>query len=187
MNGVVGHWKRVFSDWRYSILALAIALFFYLFNVALLNYQTLISFFPYTTVLGFGELFFSLSLGLKDIIEFSSFISLIFISVLIGVLFSLIFYKSKLTKKVETKETGFISTLGIILAAFVPGCAACGIGLASALGISGAFLGALPFKGIELSVASIALLIIAIFKISNSSCKVMLNNKNLKMKGGLRE
>ncbi len=184
MNEVVRHWKKVFGNWRYGFLSLVIALGFYLFNVILVNYQTLFSFFPYLSVLEFTELFFYLSVGLKEVMELSSFISLIVVSILLGVLFSLIFYKAKLTRNFDVEGTGFISSLGIFLAAFVPGCATCGLGLASALGLGGAFFTVLPFKGIELSIVSMVLLVIAIFKISNSSCNIMSEKK---MKGGIRE
>src|SRR3989344_2080973 len=99
-------------------------------------------------------------------------------------LFSLIFYKLAVLNGRGDKKIGLISSIGIILGAFAPGCAACGIGLASVLGLGGAFLAAFPLEGLEFSIIAIIMLSIAIFKTSNSSCNIMLNRK---MKGGNRK
>ncbi len=177
-------WKRVFSNWNYLILGIIIALLFYSLNVIIADYKTLFSFYSSLGFLGTINFFFSLLIGFKETIKMSSYISLLVISLLLGMLTSLIFYKANVIKGNSTKNIGLISGIGIILGAFIPGCAACGIGLASALGIGGAFLTFLPLKGLELSILSILILTIAIFKISEDSCKIMFNKK---MKGGRKE
>ena len=173
-------WKRVFLNFKYSLLAIIIAILFYAFNVFIANYKTLISFSSYLGFFGTIKFFFILMLGFKNLIIFSSFISLILISLLFGIFFSLIFYRIINLKKFDKKH-GFISGLGILLGAFAPGCAACGIGLASILGLSGAFLTILPFKGLELSILAVILLTIAIFKTSKDSCKLMITKNERRL------
>lgn len=94
-------------------------------------------------------------------------------------LFSLLFYKAR-SLKGEKKGFGIISSIGFFLGAFAPGCAACGIGLASLLGVSAATLSFLPFGGLELSIIAILIIGFAIYKVSDNSCKI--NYK--KLKGG---
>ncbi len=173
-------WKRVFGNFKYLLLAIIIAILFYALNVFIANYKTLINFYPSLGLLGTIKFFFTLMFGFYNLILFSSFISLIIISLLLGILFSLIFYKLNFLKG-DGKKLGFISGLGAFLGAFAPGCAACGIGLASVLGLSGAFLTLLPFKGLELSILAIVILGIAIFKTSNDSCKIMLKKNERRL------
>lgn len=184
MKNEMRHWVRVFSNWKYAILALVISFLFYSLNVFIANYRALIDFSPSFSFFGSLKFFFSLMMGFKEAIKFSSFISLIIISLMLGILFSLVFYKLAVLKGKEDKKTGFISSIGVLLGAFAPGCAACGIGLASVLGFGGAFLAAFPLGGLEFSLIAIIMLSIAIFKTSNSSCNIMLDKK---MKGGNRK
>ena len=169
--------KRVFSNIRYIFLAMIIAILFYALNVLIANYKTITSFYLSLGFLGTIKFFFILMFGFYNLILLSSFISLVIISILLGMLFSLISYKIISLKNFD-KKYGFIPSLGVLLGALAPGCAACGIGLASTLGLSAVFLTFLPLKGLELSFLSILLLIIAIFKTSNNSCKIMFKNKN---------
>ena len=184
MNKMFRFWKEVFSHFKYITSTLIIALLFYSLNVVILNFRTILSFYSYLGFLGSIKLFLSFLIDLEETIKIGSFISLIIISMLLGLLFSLISYKTNTLKKANNKSLGFISSIGVILGVLAPGCAACGIGLASSLGISAVFLSLLPLKGLELSIFSIVLLMIAIFKISSDSCKVMFN-KNVK--GGKRK
>ena len=184
MKNEIMHWKRVFADWRYIISALVISFLFYAMNVFIANFGTLVDFYYSLGFFGSLKFFFFFIVGFKETIRFSSFISLIVISLMLGMLFSLIFYKLAVLNGRGDKKIGLISSIGIILGAFAPGCAACGIGLASVLGLGGAFLAAFPLEGLEFSIIAIIMLSIAIFKTSNSSCKIMLNKK---VKGGNRK
>ena len=67
-----------------------------------------------------------------------------------------------------------LSGIGLFLGAFAPGCAACGVGLAAALGLGAGFLSFLPYKGLELSIIAIIILGYAIIKTTNSmyTCKI---------------
>ncbi|MDO8508156.1 MAG: hypothetical protein Q7S27_00560 [Nanoarchaeota archaeon] len=180
MKNELKHIVKVFSNIKYVLLALVVAVMFYSLNVFIANYRAIIDFYSILGFIGSIKLFISLMIGFRDIIKISSFVSVLIISLMLGMLSSLIFYKVKIIGG-KDKGTGLFSSLGILLGAFAPGCAACGIGLASALGVSSVFLAVLPFDGLELSILSIVILSIAIFKTSNSSCKVMLKQK---MKGG---
>jgi len=123
-------------------------------------------------------LFFSLLLGFKDTVLLSSFISIIIISILFGMLVSLLTYRKKLQFN-KINNVGFISGIGLILASFVPGCAACGVGLASVIGLSAGFLTFLPYKGLELSILSIIILATAIIQVTNKlyKCNIVLKNE----------
>jgi len=178
---MIGFWKRVFGNFKYSLLAIFIAISFYALNVFIANFRALINLYSSLGFLGTIKLFFILMLGFYNLILFSSFISLVIISLLLGMLFSLIFYKINILKG-NGKKFGLISIIGAFLGAFAPGCAACGLGLASILGLSGAFLTFLPFKGLELSILAIVILGIAIFKTSNDSCKIMLKKNERRLK-----
>jgi len=158
-------WKDVFSDWKYLSLAIIIALFFYSLNVFISDYNTLISFYSQLGLLGSIKLFFTFFVGFKSTTFLSVYISLIALSILLGMLFSLIAYKTKMIKSIS-KKTGFFTTTGIFLGIIAPGCAACGVGLLSLFGIGAATLSFLPFDGLELSAISAVILLILVFKIT---------------------
>ena len=95
-------WKKVFSNWKYVALSVIIALTFYSFNVFMKNYNSLISFYNQFGLLESIKLFFSFFIGFKETTLIISFISLILITILFGLLFSLITYKTKMIKLEET-------------------------------------------------------------------------------------
>ncbi|MEK6843867.1 MAG: hypothetical protein AABX83_00415 [Nanoarchaeota archaeon] len=169
--------KRVFSNVKYVFIAIIISILFYSLNVLIANYKTIIDFYLSLGFFGTIKLFINLAMGFYNSILLSSFISLVAISILLGILSSLIFYRINILKQAMGKSS-FLATLGTFLGIFAPGCAACGLGLASTLGLSAVFLAFLPLKGLELSFLAIIILTIAIFKTSNDSCKIMIKNKN---------
>ena len=177
-------WRDVFGKWQYSLLALFIAVFFYSLNVLISGWRSLIGFYSSAGFLKAINLFFILFVGFKDIITTSSFVSLVVISILLGILFSMLVYKAHFNFSSTDKEAGIIGGIGIFLAAFVPGCAACGIGLASALGLGAGILTFLPYKGIELSIIATFIIGITIFKISKEMyiCKISQISVNKKIK-----
>tara|TARA_Y100000310_G_scaffold77162_1_gene73716 strand:+ start:3042 stop:3581 length:540 start_codon:yes stop_codon:yes gene_type:complete len=158
-------WKKVFSNWKYVALTIMITLVFYSLNVLIVSYNSLISFYKQSGFLKSINLFLNFLIGFKSTVLLYSFISLILISVLFGLLFSLIAYKTKIIKSISGK-TGFFVTTGIFLGVLAPGCAACGVGLLSLFGISAAALEFLPYDGLELSILSIIILLGLIFKIT---------------------
>lgn len=184
MKREIRYWARVFGDFRYLVFALIMAVLFYALNVFIANFRTVVDFYPSLELFGSLNFFLSLMVGFKDVIRISSFISLIVISLMLGMLFSLMVYKINILNGGGNKGLGFVSSIGIFLGAFAPGCAACGIGLASVLGLGGAFLAVLPLKGLEFSILAIIIIGIAIFKTSKDSCKIMTVKK---LKGGRGE
>jgi hypothetical protein len=169
-------WKKVFSNWKYVALSVIIALTFYSFNVFMKSYNSLISFYNQFGLLESIKLFFSFFIGFKETTLIISFISLILITILFGLLFSLITYKTKMIKSISGK-TGIFTTTGIFLGILAPGCAACGVGLLSLFGIGAATLSFLPYNGLELSMLAIFILSFSTFEITKDikkeiSCEV---------------
>ncbi len=158
--------KDVFSNFRYVVLSFVVALLFYALNVLIANWRALASFYPSLGFFGTFKLFLLFMVGFINLVKLHSYISLIIISILLGILFSLIYYKSVVIRGVGNRKLGFFASLRVLLGAIAPGCAACGIGLVSALGLGGDFLAVFPFDGLELSILAIALLGIAIYKAS---------------------
>lgn len=172
---------KVFGNIGYLALAVVTALIFYLINVLITSYGELSSFFLVSGFLSTLRLFFEISfLTFWYTVRFHSFISLIIISILVGMLVSLITYKTITIKEKSEKRTSLIATIGIFLGILAPGCAACGIGIISALGLGAATITFLPFEGLEISALSIAILLFANWRISKDllepeTCKIQLN------------
>jgi len=185
LKEVLETWKSIFSNWKYVALALIFGFLFYEFNVFSANWVTIPSFYQTSGFVKTAKLALTLTTGFRETIQLHSYISLILLSFLFGLLFSLITYK---TAKIKTTlEGGALTSIGIFLGVLAPGCAACGIGLLSLLGLSTAFLAFFPFDGFELSILSIGILSFSVLKISEkihngNVCKI--NAK--KMKGGFK-
>jgi len=96
-------WKLVFGNWKYTLSAIIVALGFYSLNVLIANYTNLVSFYSSLGPLGTVRFFFILALGFGALIKTHSFISLIIVSILFGMLLSLTVYKIKILK-VEIKR-----------------------------------------------------------------------------------
>lgn len=180
--------KDIFRKPKYLGLAILIALVFYSFNVLILNYENFILIYHLLGFFGFVKSLPAFFLGFRNLVFTSSFVAIILISVLVGVLFSLIYYRTKMIKEYSGKR-GFLSSSGIFFGILAPGCATCGLGLLPLLGISSAFLTFLPFDGLELSFAAIVILSFSTFKLTKDInkgiyCEVPMTKK---MKGGQNE
>ncbi len=179
-------WKTVFSNFRYLLLTLFIGFVFYLFNVFIANYANILSFYEVLSFNNYINFLYSLVFDFVKIISLSSFIFILIISIFFGIFFSLIVYKSN-SKIRLSKKTNFFGGLAVFLGIFAPGCAACGIGLVTLLGLGAGFLSFLPYDGVELSILSIIVLCFTIFKISKdlTICEVCkIDIRKIKMKGG---
>lgn len=166
--------KMVFSEKKYFLITVVIAFLFYSLNASVGNISLIFN--SYSS-LGFFRViafYFTLVFGYVSTIKLTSFITLIVISILFGVLFSLVIYKAVILKSTQKSKLGFVTSIGIFLGVAAPGCAACGIGLLPLLGVSAAGLSFLPFQGIELSFAAIAILIFSIVQFSNKliTCEI---------------
>ena len=167
-------WKRVFTNWKYLTATIITAVVFYSFNVLISSWKNLIVFYSSFGFFKTVKFLFILWIGFKSTVILHSFISLIIVSILLGMLISLIFYKLRFNI-LRDKKASFFGGVGIFLAAFAPGCAACGIGLASVLGIGAGFLAFLPYDGLELSIASIGILSFTMVSITKNMyvCKTI--------------
>src|SRR3989338_9381740 len=175
---IFGTWRKVFTNWKCLAVTIIIALSFYSANVFVSSWSSLKGFY---STLGFFQtikFFFILFAGFKETIMFHSFISLIIISILFGMLFSLVEYKVRIGQGTGGKKVGLFGGIGLFLAAFAPGCAACGVGLASALGIGAGALSFLPYGGFELSIASIGILGFTIVNVTKNMYVCKLKNLN---------
>lgn len=161
--------KKIFQQSKYITLSIIIATIFYLLNVIIINFKNIISIF---NSLGFVEVlksFYTFSKLLYQSIEIQGFISLIIISMLTGILLSLLIYRYKhINKESNVKIT---TSIGLFLGIILPGCASCGIGLAAILGLSSSLL-FLPLKGLEISILAIIIISYSIIKTSKAISKV---------------
>jgi hypothetical protein len=173
--------KSVFSKPKYLAITLIVALLFYEINVIIANWSTISSFLSNSGVMATLKILPTLSYGFKEIITKSSFITLVIVSILFGMLVSIISYKASYNVSTN-KKLGILGTIGLFLGALAPGCAACGIGLATTLGLGTAFVTILPYKGLELSILAILILGFTIIKTSQNltSCNINLKpNKSI--------
>ena len=111
---------------------------------------------------------------------FFTLLSFVIISILFGIYICLVTYKFNLIKAMKKKKGNSISFwgyFGLIAGVFGAGCPSCG-------SLMFAFFGAplalmyFPFKGFELRILSIIILIIAIYFLGrsiNNSCKIKQN------------
>ena len=161
-------WKTIFSNMNYIFLAIIIALGFYIFNVLIFSFKTLIAVYHSFGLNKTVQFFVISAIGFKSVTMIHSYIGLIVTSILLGIFFSLIVYKIRVGLQNAKTGSGFLGWTGAVLALLVPGCAACGIGLVSILGIGGAFIYLLPYEGFELTLISISFLIIAILSLTKN-------------------
>jgi hypothetical protein len=161
-------WKKIFSRWEYSLEAITIAITFYTLNAIIPNWDALRSIYETTTITKAIIYLVTLSIHFGETIAFHSYVSLIIISILLGILFTLITFKVKNHERGENAKAGVIGsvggTIGVTLATLAPGCAACGVGLISALGIGAGAIQIFPYDGLELSVLAIIILGVTIIK-----------------------
>lgn len=172
--------KLVFYNWKYITLSVIVAILFYTFNVFISNYK--IVFFSMTSYsfLDNFRFYFNLIMGYGNTMILSSFVTLIIISVLFGVLVSLITFKIRMIKSFENHKLGVFASVGILLGILAPGCAACGLGLLPLLGLSATSLYFLPFKGLEISIIAILILGFAIFQISRNITECKITSRKVK-------
>ena len=170
---------RVFSKIKYVILALVFGFLFYLLNFIITALDNITSFYRIQGLTEIAKFTYTLFINFKGGILLSSFISMIVLSFLTGLLFSLVLYKVNLRKNISS-DTSILGGIGMFLSIFAPGCAACGLGLAAFFGLT-AGLATLPLKGLEISILAMIILIISIFKFSynlfDDACSIDFHNR----------
>ena len=151
-------------------MALSGALLFYLLNVIVSDFyelrQIANNYNSFTSL----KLVFNYFIGFPKTIEpYSAFIIFI-IALLFGSYIALATFKTSQVQKIKDRSS-FIGGVGVFLGFVTIGCAACGIGLASLLGLGGAFI-TLPFRGTEILVISLALLLYANWSVSKKITQI---------------
>ena len=179
---VLGVWKKIYGNWKYVLALVLISGFFYSLSALIQNhsYRVIIENYSLLGFLGSVKFFFTLLIGFHATVYMTSFVSIILISLLSGMLFTLIFYKTRASIKHSSKKTNSFAAVGVFMGLAVPGCAACSVGLLTLIGVSAAFLGSLPFEGLELSVLAVLVLAVSVFYTSKGlleckTCQIQLN------------
>jgi uncharacterized protein YacL len=139
------------------------ALFFYLASVIITDFNELKLILIYSQFITL-KMVAAYFIGFPSTIGLFSAISMFVIAFLFGSYIALAVYKTRQVKKFRDNPT-LIGSAGIFLGILAPGCAACGLGLASLFGLSG-FIVALPYHGLEISVLAFILLGYANYNLS---------------------
>ncbi|MEK6925462.1 MAG: hypothetical protein AABW71_04475 [Nanoarchaeota archaeon] len=161
--------REVYSKPFYIFVALAGMLLFYLLEVIISDFSDL-------RIISNGQgslktLFYYFT-GYPVTLDSYSVFFLFAITLLFGSYLALATYK---TTQLSSAKFSFLGSIGLFFGFLAPGCAACGIGLASILGIGGAVI-SLPFGGKEISLLAFILLGYANFrvarKINQNTCSI---------------
>ena len=175
LGKVIEVWGRVFRKWEYLGILLISGFIFYLLNGFILNIPNVATAYELFGALGGTIFLFKLSLFFWGSVTFFSAVGTLILSLLIGLLISLLVYRFNVVRSVSLGGGGFLGGVGLFLGAAAPGCAACGVGLVSLLGL-GSALYALPFKGNEVVVIAILIVSFSAIHISRKlykpTCKV---------------
>src|SRR3989344_4798458 len=144
-------WRKIFRNWRYVFLVFLVAFIFYLLNGLILNIKNIGSSYQIFDLIEGTFFLFKLSVGFLESAETFNAVGIIVLSFLIGALVSILTYRFRTARSARPGKYGLIGGIGLFLGTAAPGCAACGLGLVSILGLSSAFA-VLPFKGKEIIV-----------------------------------
>lgn len=149
---------QVLSIPKYFVMWALSSFVIFSFNILVPNYQLLLS--DPVLVL---DIFFGTLSSMEPLFQLVS----ITISILAGALISTIVFKFHSGESIS-KRGG----TGIVLGLFAPACASCGIGLLAILGLGGV-IATLPFKGLEISLLAIVLLVAGIISTAKdmNACK----------------
>jgi len=151
----------VFAKPSYTLLATAITLFVFVFNVTLPNINLVfIKFAEYGITDGLS-LVWSMVTGVTSFMSTSSIISLALLAVLTGMSISLAIFKMKNLQSFNLQQGGAVGIGGFLMGVLVPGCSSCGIGVLASLGLASG-LAVLPFRGLEISILSIIVMVILV-------------------------
>lgn len=157
-------WNYVRQELRGRTLALAatLALLLFLFAGLVSN----LGLFAAALVHGRLPIVFGLIRGIYAANYWYAFVLIVIISVLAGINIALVLRRAHRLR--ETGATGAGSLLGLV----VGGCSGCATGLLPLLGLS-FVVGLLPFQGIELSVLSVVLLLVALYwNAETGTCRI---------------
>lgn len=156
--------KEVYAKKQYIVITLLFAFFIFSLNVLIINYKLLISNFSFS-------LLFAFLIGSVEMMSIGSFIFMILVSLLSGVVLSM----SVFVLLRQIAHSIGMGTSGVLLSIAAPSCPSCAIGLFSVIGLGG-FLSILPFRGLELRFLAAAVLLASVAylakKISTKTCSI---------------
>lgn len=161
--------KEVYKNKGYLFFTIGFSIVIFLFNALINNYKLLLSSFSF-------KLLFSLIGGIMTTITPTSLIFLVIISILAGIVISMGIF---LIRR-QIKGSVGTSAASVVIGIAMPACPSCAIGLLSILGLGG-FLAVLPFKGLELGVLGMVLLIFSTVYLSG---KIVADTCTISTKGG---
>jgi len=176
---VLNIWRIAFKNWKYWILTLIVGFLFYMINGFILNVRNLGSIYEALGFSGLLKFLFNSSLYFLNQVTLSGAIGSIVLSFFVGIMVSLLAYRYKIMKESSGEKLSKLGSLGVFFGVAAPGCAACGVGLISLIGLGGA-LTSLPFQGAEIIFIAIILVVFAIIDISlklNRACSINLDGK----------
>jgi hypothetical protein len=181
-------WKKVFREKKYIFLVLVFGFVFYLLNGFILNISNIKTFYLLFGFFGSMKHFFLLSFNFASLITTLSMIGIIFLSLLVGMMLSILVYRFKLMQKGEVGKVGLFGSIGLFLGVAAPGCAACGVGLVSLLGLTSALL-VLPYDGQEIIFLAVGIVAYSLLSLSrklyNPVCELKsMKNSKIKNKMG---
>ncbi|MBI2112469.1 hypothetical protein HYT52_02960 [Candidatus Woesearchaeota archaeon] len=159
-NTLTGALVIVYHSKKYLSATLIIALAIFFFNVLVVNIKLLFSTFSFSLLL-------SLLYGAAVSMAFSSIFILAILSILAGIVaaMSMFLIQRQIAQQGEFSGALGMSSSSALISLIAPSCSSCGIGLLSVLGLGG-FFALLPFKGLEIGVLGIVLLVISIVQLS---------------------
>lgn len=167
-------WQIIFSK-KNIISALLLAAIYLLLSVYLMNFTlvklTITGNYPLEYKF---NLLFNLLGGMVTAMTELGLLTLILASVLVGI--NLVLITQRISTLKSSKKLHWVVGGSSLLAIIGSGCAACGLPVIALLGLSGA-VAMLPFRGIEISIISLAFLLISFYLLVKSyvgelSCKV---------------
>jgi hypothetical protein len=172
--------KKVLTRRKYSLIFLLTVFIFFSISILSKNFKTIIILSEKLSLNEFSSFLFSLYKGGIISNPPHSTTILLTISILLGLVVSLMFFKIDANKSFKGNLTKS-GTIGAFLGVAAPVCAPCGIGLLSLVGIGGALL-FLPFKGLEIGLLSIVLLSYSVISLGSdinscNKCTVEVNKK----------
>ena len=154
LNNTTQALSEVYAEKKYFVYSGLFSLVVFSLNALIGNFKLIASQFSL-------PLIFDLIASTHSTMSTVSFVFLVIISLLSGVVFSLSLF---LVKRQLSYGAG-IGLSGIVASVLTPACSSCALGLAGVLGIGG-FLSVLPFKGMELGVLGIVLLGVSLVYLS---------------------
>lgn len=154
--------RRMLGKRKYLAITIISGFLFYLLNGFVVAHPRIVDFFQAYGIYAIWKILI-VSLNYSYEILPMTFFGIILLSALIGTITALLTYR--FDNFTDMRGGNFFATAGIFLGMAAPGCAACGVGLASLLGLS-SILTILPYDGKEVLLMAVGASAISIFSIS---------------------